>query len=56
MRRVIDHYENQSDEEATAEDEEALDAATHAVMEVHSSYCLPSESPSPNARLSEGAA
>lgn len=34
VRRVLDHYETQTDEEATAEDEDALDSATHAVMEV----------------------
>lgn len=33
VQRVLDHYESQADEDATAEDEEALDS-THAVMEV----------------------
>jgi hypothetical protein len=34
VRRVLDHYENQTDEEAVAEDEDRYDAATHTVMEV----------------------
>jgi hypothetical protein len=34
VRRVLDHYETQTDEEATAEDEDVLNSATHAVMEV----------------------
>ena len=34
VQRVLDHYENQTDEEAVAEDEERYDAATHTIMEV----------------------
>ncbi len=34
VRRVLEHYESQSDEEAVAEDEERFDRATHVVMEV----------------------
>lgn len=34
VRRVLDHYEDQTDEEAVAEDEERYDATTHTVMEV----------------------
>ncbi len=34
VRRVLEHYEGQSDEEALAEDEEALDTTTHTVVEV----------------------
>jgi hypothetical protein len=33
VRRVLDYHETQADEDAAAEDEEALDS-THAVMEV----------------------
>jgi len=36
VRRVLDHYENQTDEEAVAEDEERFHDATHVVMEVPS--------------------
>ena len=36
VQRVLDHYENQTDEEAVAEDEDRIDAATHTVMEVPS--------------------
>lgn len=32
--RVLEHYENQTDEEAVAEDEDRFDAVTHVVMEV----------------------
>ena len=34
VRRVLDHYETQSDEEAVAEDEAAYEAMTHTAMEV----------------------
>jgi hypothetical protein len=34
VRRVLDHYETQSDEEALAEDEAAFESTTHTVMEV----------------------
>lgn len=34
VQRVLDHYEEQSDEEATAEDEAAIESTTHTVMEV----------------------
>ena len=34
VRRVLEHYEAQSDEEAVAEDEESFEATTHTAMEV----------------------
>jgi len=34
VRRVLEHYEAQSDEEAVAEDEAAFEATTHTAMEV----------------------
>ncbi len=34
MRRVLAHYESQSEEEALAEDEAAFEAAGQTVMEV----------------------
>jgi hypothetical protein len=34
VRRVLEHYENQSDEEAVAEDEAAFEPPTHTAMEV----------------------
>ena len=34
VRRVLQHYEAQSDEEAVAEDEAADEATTHTAMEV----------------------
>ncbi len=34
VRRVLEHYEMQSDVEAVAEDEAAFEATTHTVMEV----------------------
>ncbi|OFW13682.1 MAG: hypothetical protein A3H27_11445 [Acidobacteria bacterium RIFCSPLOWO2_02_FULL_59_13] len=34
VRRVLDHYEGQTDEEAVAEDEAAYESTTHTVMEV----------------------
>jgi len=34
VRRVLEHYEQQSEEEAVAEDEAAYESTTHTVMEV----------------------
>lgn len=34
VRRVLGHYEHQSDEEAVAEDEAAFEPPTHTAMEV----------------------
>jgi hypothetical protein len=34
VRRVLEHYETQSDEEAVAEDEAAYEATTHTAMAV----------------------
>ena len=34
VQRVLDHYEEQSDEEAVAEDEAAFDRPTHTAIEV----------------------
>ena len=34
VRRVIEHYEQQSDEEAVAEDEAAYESTTHTRMDV----------------------
>jgi hypothetical protein len=34
VRRVLEHYETQSDEEAVAEDEAAYGATTHTAMDV----------------------
>jgi len=34
VRRVQEHYEGQSDEEAVAEDEEAFESPSHTAMEV----------------------
>jgi hypothetical protein len=34
VRRVLEHYEAQSDEEAVAEDEAAYESTTHTAMEV----------------------
>ena len=34
VRRVLEHYESQSDEEAAAEDEAAFESTTHTIMEV----------------------
>ena len=34
VRRVLEHYEAQSDVEAVAEDEAAYEATTHTMMEV----------------------
>lgn len=34
VRRVLDHYEAQTDEEAVAEDEAAFEATTHTAMDI----------------------
>jgi hypothetical protein len=34
VRRVLDHYESQTDDEAAAEDQEAFESTTHTAMEV----------------------
>lgn len=34
VRRVLDHYENQTDEEAVAEDEDSYDSTSRTVLEV----------------------
>ena len=34
VRRVLEHYEVQSDEEAVAEDEAAYESTTHTAMEI----------------------
>lgn len=34
VRRVLEHYENQSQDEAVAEDEAAYDDRTQSIMEV----------------------
>jgi hypothetical protein len=34
VRRVLEHYETQSPEEAVAEDEAAFESTTHTAMEV----------------------
>ncbi|MGE0393898.1 MAG: hypothetical protein AB7P67_10050 [Vicinamibacterales bacterium] len=34
VRRVLAHYEQQTDEEAVAEDEAAYESTTHTAMEV----------------------
>jgi type II secretory pathway component PulC len=34
VRRVLEHYATQSDDEAVAEDEAAYEATTHTAMEV----------------------
>jgi hypothetical protein len=34
VRRVLEDYESQSDEEAVAEDEAAFESTTHTIMEV----------------------
>ena len=34
VRRVLEHYEPQSDDEALAEDEAAFESTTHTAMEV----------------------
>lgn len=34
VRRVLEHYESQADEEAVAEDEAAFEATTHTAVEI----------------------
>jgi len=34
VRRVLEHYESQADEEAVAEDEASYDSTTHTLMQV----------------------
>jgi len=34
VRRVLDHYESQTDDAAAAEDQAAFEATTHTAMEV----------------------
>lgn len=34
VRRVLEHYEQQSDDQAVAEDEAAYESTTHTTMEV----------------------
>ena len=34
VRRVLEHYESQTDDEAVAEDEASFEATTHTAMEV----------------------
>ncbi len=34
VRRVLEHYDTQSDEETVAEDEAAYEATTHTAMDV----------------------
>lgn len=34
VRRVLEHYESQTDEESIAEDEAAYESTTHTAMEV----------------------
>jgi hypothetical protein len=34
VRRVLDHYESQTDDEAAAEDQAAFESTTHTAMEV----------------------
>jgi hypothetical protein len=34
VRRVLDHYESQTDDQATTEDQEAFESTTHTAMEV----------------------
>ena len=34
VRRALEHYETQTDEEAVAEDEASFEATTHTAMEV----------------------
>ena len=34
VQQVLDHYDAQSDEEAVAEDEAAIDSPTHTAIEV----------------------
>jgi hypothetical protein len=34
VRRVLEHYDEQSDDEAVAEDEAAYESTTHTTMEI----------------------
>ena len=34
VRRVLEHYDKQSDEEAVAEDEASYESTTHTAMEI----------------------
>jgi len=34
VRRVLEHYEGQSDEEAVADDEDAFEKPAHTMMEI----------------------
>lgn len=34
VKRMLEHYESQTDEEAVAEDEAAFDSTTHTAMEI----------------------
>ena len=34
VRRVLEHYDKQSDEEAVAEDEAAYESTTHTAMDI----------------------
>jgi hypothetical protein len=34
VRRVLEHYDTQSDDEAVAEDEAAYESTTHTMMEI----------------------
>lgn len=34
VRRVLEHYDTQSDDEAVAEDEAAYESTTHTTMEI----------------------
>lgn len=34
VRRVLEHYDKQSDEEAVAEDEASYDSTTHTAMQI----------------------
>ncbi len=34
VRRVLEHYDSQTDDEAVAEDEAAYETTTHTIMEV----------------------
>ena len=55
MRRLIHHYETQTDEEAIAEDEAAFEDQTQAFIEIPNELLPPSERSSrnkPNSRRS----
>ncbi len=34
VRKILDHYESQTDDAAAAEDQEAFESTTHTAMEV----------------------